>query len=247
MDSRGTLLGWEAVGRVDLPGGYCTGALVASDVVLTAAHCVHDRMSGAPISPEGITFRAGYHHGSEITSRRVLRWVTPPEYETHAKTPEGMLNADAISTDVALLKLDSPVSSAEADPFRLLERAADGSEVSVASYGQGRDQVLSREADCNVRTRYAQGIYGFDCTVTFGSSGAPVFSREDGRMRILSVISSVSNSGESFGPDITARVPELSRRLNRENARPVSGTGARRITVGGSGDRGSIGARFVKP
>ena len=35
---------WEAVGRLDRKGeGFCTGALIAPDIVLTAAHCLYDR------------------------------------------------------------------------------------------------------------------------------------------------------------------------------------------------------------
>jgi len=52
--------GWEAVGRLDLDGrGFCTGALIAPDLVLTAAHCMFDRASGSEVDPSRIEFHAG--------------------------------------------------------------------------------------------------------------------------------------------------------------------------------------------
>ncbi|MGB7242579.1 MAG: trypsin-like serine protease [Sulfitobacter sp.] len=41
LGDKNRALGWEAVGRLDTKnGGFCTGTLIAPDLVLTAAHCV---------------------------------------------------------------------------------------------------------------------------------------------------------------------------------------------------------------
>lgn len=244
MDRRGELLGWEAVGRLDLGGGFCTGTLIARDLVLTAAHCVFDRDTGAPIPAGQMQFRAGYHHGTQIAARAISRVVVA---EAYRPTPGGLSNGQNIANDVALLKLRTEVFSAEADPFRVIDGVPEGSKVSVVSYGRGREEVLSRQASCELTNSYRGGVLGFDCDVTFGSSGAPVFIRQDGRLRILSVVSAMSaeqGRNEAFGMVLPPILEQLKREMRVSDALPVSSAGARRITVG---SRNTTGARFVRP
>ncbi|NOX74649.1 MAG: trypsin-like serine protease, partial [Alphaproteobacteria bacterium] len=55
---------WEAVGRVNLVGtGFCTGALIAPNLVLTAAHCMYDKRTGERVKTENVEFLAGWRDG----------------------------------------------------------------------------------------------------------------------------------------------------------------------------------------
>ncbi|MEP4198464.1 MAG: trypsin-like serine protease [Aliishimia sp.] len=219
LDTDHEARGWEAVGRLDTGSGYCTGTLIAPHLVLTAAHCVYDLGNGKATKAEKFTFRAGFRNGEAAATRQVSRVAAHPGFD-----PSAAFNSDNVSHDLALIELSKPIPSSEINPFALHDERVSPGEVSVVSYGRGRSEVQSRQRGCEMLERQ-RNLMAFDCDVTKGSSGAPVFSHLNGRGRILSVISgevTIDGREVALGMHLPPLIDELKRELVSTNTGPVA-------------------------
>jgi protease YdgD len=167
---------WPAVGRISYGEPYdgaaiCTGILVAPDLVMTAGHCLRPEGEGE-IPPGTILFAAGLVNDEPVAER----WGVEAIFS-------GMEGARG---DVALLRLEAPVSEVESLPLARMLGFDVGGMVTV---GYRRDTPESPEVqqDCALLGN-DDGLLGLDCDMVSGNSGAPALVWRDGAWSVAGVV-----------------------------------------------------------
>ena len=232
--------GWEAVGRLDFNGGFCTATLIRDNLILTAAHCVY-RQNGQLRDAREFIFSAGLRGGRAEATRGVHSLVAHPEYE-HSPFAVNDVN---VAHDIAVLRLDQAIRRARIQPFRIDEQPVRGDEIGVVSYGVGRSEAPSLQEVCSVLGRQT-GVVLMTCDVVEGSSGSPVFTLGEGAPRIVSVVSAVAHVGDDKVSLGTSLKEPLQTLLSHYAAIGPARPGGGQVIVR-AGERNDTGAKFVRP
>lgn len=214
-------------------GQFCSGSLISTQWIVTAAHCVDD-MSASDVLVQAGSVTLSQ---SKLTGRQIAEIIVHPNWTT-----------STFRNDIALLRLDSPVtpSAGKIQPIKLPSSSvAESTFLRVTGWGATDNdgesypttlrktslRVLADSAcsnqfdDYSSSTQLCAGLGNFDVTSDCtGDSGGPLSYQISGTWYLAGLVSYGSADGCISGsPSVETRVSGFTSWIS-ENTRSLTGS-----------------------
>lgn len=165
--------------RTQPVGAFCTGFIVAENLIATAGHCV--RPTDGPVTDIRVVFGFRMNGGAagdavtQIPSKDIYSGV-----EVFHRTEQSS------GPDWALVRVDRNIANRVRLPLRLLGKISDNQPVTVVGYPSGLPLKVASGAA--VRSNSASSYFVANLDTFGGNSGSPVFSEAGGVYRVEGIL-----------------------------------------------------------
>jgi len=200
---------WSALGRLNAGGrGFCTGALIAPDLVVASAHCLYNAVEGRWWTPNELHFVAGYQRDEVVLHAPVAGYEVGPGYRGGA----GASLAN-VAANWSLVTLAQPLG-ARTGWLALQDPGAGAAGMAAqAGYRRGWAHSITLKLTCReTGEALAASAAGGGCADAPGESELPVLLIANGEARLL------GHSGLLRAAEAGAIETEAFRRLPRNSA-----------------------------
>lgn len=200
---------WEAIGQLETESGnLCTATLIASNLVLTAGHCLLTPPNGQPDKPVALRFIS--QHGQWRYQLQQMTSQVDPNLIGNLK-PDGdgwIVPKSAAPYDVGLIMLSNPPGGITPLPLFTgntqslkLALKKTNNRVTQAGYPADHLDTLYAHRDCLV-TGWAQaGVLSHQCNTLPGDSGSPLMLNTDDGWQIIAIQSSAPPAKDRYRAD----------------------------------------------